>query len=235
MGNFGVSIEQRLNPSIARSDQLQQIIMQSARVMLPGIVQSFDAEAGTVSVRVATNEYLLVNTSDDGIALETQATQLPLLTDVPILIPTAGGWSLTFPIKAGDECMLVFADTPLDVWFQNGGVNNNPVNQRRHSLSDPVAVFGVRSTPRILDDYSTDSAQLRSDDGTVVIDLAASGVTVTSPKVTVNSSGQVNIAASGQVSISSGGGSHTLIDGLDVLSHIHSGVQSGGSYTGPPV
>jgi hypothetical protein len=243
MPNFGLTLEQRLTPSIARAQELETKIGQSLRVFLPAVVQSFNpGPPATVSVLIATNERVEQNTGGTVYSLKTEAMQLPLLQDVPVMMPSAGGWSLTFPIQPGDECLVVFADTALDVWFQNGGVNNNPISQRRHSLSDAVAIFGLRSRPRGLAGYSTSSAQLRNDDGTVVIDLTDDQVTVTAPAVAVECSGEVSVQAR-TVSVEAETatvqanavtlGSATTIDGKAFLTHVHSGVQGGLSTTGP--
>ena len=236
-GNFGPTLEQRLGASISRLDSLSSILAQSMRVALPGIVQKFNVgPPATVTVLVPTNEYVTQNTGGTILKLSTTAQQLPLLVDVPVVIPSAGGWSLTLPIKEGDECLLVFCDTPIDVWMESGSLNNNPISQRRHSLSDAIAVFGLRSQPRGLSGYSTTSAQLRSDDGTVVIDLAPDQITVTAPTVQVNASDTANVSAdhvvlngSGDVTISG----NTKIDSRIFLMHKHTGVQAGLANTGP--
>ena len=111
-------------------------------------------------------------------------TPLPILDDVPIKIPTAGGWSLTLPIKIGDECELSFQDMAFDLWWQNGGVQKQPDGVLfRHDIGDAFAEFGVRSVPNVIPDYSTTSAQLRNDEGTVLIDLSSDGITLTAPSI----------------------------------------------------
>lgn len=244
--NYGLTLEQRLAPSVERPASLREMILQSLRVALPAIVQSFDpGPPATVSVLVAADELVEANEGGDVISLATKAKQLPVLRDVPVMMPGAGIWTLTFPIQPGDECLVIFADTPLDVWFQNGGLKNRPISQRRHSLSDAVAVFGLRSKPRGVESYSTSSAQLRNDDSSVVIDLAPAGITITAPTVTVNCSGNVEVTAGGDVNVSASTakvqadtvelGAATKIDGRQFLQHTHSGVLSGGSSTGPVV
>ena len=69
---------------------------------LPGIVQSFDASAVTAVVQPAIKAMV---TRPDG---EKQAAKLPLLLDCPVVFPRGGGCTLTFPVKAGDECLVVF-------------------------------------------------------------------------------------------------------------------------------
>ena len=185
--NFGTSLEERLSRSIERFHRLEALIVQGLRVAVPGVVQSFSVgPPAVVSVQAATKELVTRNTGGETISLSTKAFSLPLLTDVPVCLPTGGGWALTLPIKAGDECVVLFSDTSLDAWLQSGGTANLQTSQRRHSLSDGMAIFGLRSQPRALTNYSTGSAQLRSDDGTVIIDLALSRITITAPAVTID-------------------------------------------------
>lgn len=197
MSNYGPSLEERMAPSVERMRSLADIISRSVRVALPAIVQSFDpGPPATVKVLIAMDEFVLQNTAGTtAISLETKSTQLPVMQDVPILIPTGGGWSFTLPIKAGDECDVLFQDAIIDVWFEHGGLNNKPISQRRHHLSDGIAVFGLRSTLRSIANWSTTSAQLRNDEQTVVIDLAPAQITITAPALTVNCSGTAAVNA----------------------------------------
>ena len=150
------------------------------RVSMPAIVVSFDAARQVVSVQPAIQEVIRVA----GIPT---LTNLPVLDDVPIVLPTGGGWSLTVPIQPGDECDLVFSDMAFDLWWQSGGVQKQPDGVLyRHDIGDAKAHFGMRNQTRVLANYSTTSAQLRSDDGTVVIDLALTGLTLTAPALSLD-------------------------------------------------
>jgi phage baseplate assembly protein gpV len=149
---------------------------------------------------------------------------LPLLVDVPVVLPRAGGFVLSFPVAAGDECLVVFSDTNMDAWWQAGGVQN-PVDRRRHALADGFAILGPWSQQRRLSSYSATATQLRNEAGTVVVELAANTITVQAPTVNVTASSHVYISGSG----------HTSIEGKDFLTHTHSGVASGGSTSGPVI
>lgn len=203
------------------------------RVAMPGIIQAFDPAEQTVSVRLALREKMIVQNAATNV-------QIPDLIHVPVVIPRAGGWALTLPIQAGDECLVVFGDMCMDSWWQSGGVQNQ-LKLRRHSLSDGFAIVGLWNQQRKISSYSTSSAQLRSEDGHTVIDLAPAGITITAAKLTVNTTGDVDVSASGTVNVTAStkvnisGGGHTSIEGKDWLTHSHSGVQSGGSDTGPVV
>lgn len=141
----------------------------SLRVSTPGIITRFDPEEQTVTVQPVLRERI----SD--LNGNYKWEPLPLLLDVPICLPRGGGFVTTFPIKEGDECLVVFADMCIDAWFSNGGVQNQ-IDRRRHDLSDAFAILGTWSQPNRISNYSTDSMQLRTEDGTQMIDISSSGI-----------------------------------------------------------
>lgn len=236
-GNVGVSLDQRLNAPVAPLSALATYIMQSLRVAVPAVVNSFDPAAGTVSVQVAIQERVLLSQlgipgSPVIINPETQNQAIAILEDVPIQIPGGGGWSMTFPIQSGDECYVLFSDTSLDDWFQNGATVTNPalqVSQRRHSLSDGIAIFGLRSTPKAIQNYSTTAVQIRNNDQTVQIELAEDHVDIIAPTTINVTSDTVNITGSTTINIA--GADTTKIDGLIFRDHVHGGVAVGASLT----
>ena len=195
--NTMIPIQQRLSIKTAPINQALHQVECDLRVAIPCIVVAnpqgnpfnpggptagADGKplAPTVSVQPAIQEVILVN------AVRTPTT-LPILDDVPILLPRAGGFSLTFPIAIGDECMVVFQDMGIDNWWQSGGVQPQPSGKLyRHDIGDAVAIFGVASNPRALANYSTTSAQLRSDDGGTVLDLIGGKITIKADAVELN-------------------------------------------------
>jgi hypothetical protein len=70
------------------------------------------------------------------------AEPLPIVVDVPVLMPAAGGIRIRLPIQVGDAVLLVFASSSLDRWLLHGGVTD-PGDDRRHDLSDAVALPGL--------------------------------------------------------------------------------------------
>lgn len=165
------------------------------RSATPGIVKSFDAVKQTCVVQIATQELVLLpppatsqNTSPGSTQNIPTSVSIQPLQDVPIIMMRVPGWSITLPITEGTECLLIFADNCIDGWWQNSGVNAQ-YDRRRHDLSDALAVFGPWSQPNVLSDYSTDSLQIRSDDLSVLIDLADGQITLSSPSVIIEDSG----------------------------------------------
>ncbi|CRL45415.1 hypothetical protein SGGMMB4_03116 [Sodalis glossinidius str. 'morsitans'] len=111
-----ISVSERAGDKQALLEVLRHTILSQLRVALPGIIQSFDAEAITCTVQPAIKGVI---SDAQGRA---QSVALPLLVDVPVIFPRGGGVTLTFPVAVGDECLVVFADRCIDFWWQNGGV-----------------------------------------------------------------------------------------------------------------
>lgn len=174
------------NPSAERQAELDARARAiDLRVAVPGIIESFNASEQTVSVRPAICEKIC---DEDG---NEEWLQLPLLVDVPIVIPRAGGYALTLPIAPGDECLVVFGDACMDAWWQSGGVQNQ-IDCRRHDLSDGFAIIGVWSQPRVLPAYSTGSARLTNDAGSAYVEIAGSTINIVGGTVNIKA-GTVNI------------------------------------------
>jgi hypothetical protein len=196
------------------------------RVAVPAVVVSFNATKQTVVVQPAVQENIFQN-------LVPTPINLPQLADVPIIIPRAGGFAVTLPITAGDECLVVFADMCINAWWSQGAPTDlnqpmpNQEERRRHDLSDGFAILGPWSQPRVLSDYSTSALEVRSDDGNTVIEVASGSVTMTPDGGTSEISitpGTINLTAT-----------TVNINGQSYALHTHSGVMSGGSDTGPVV
>lgn len=206
---------------------------------MPAIVQDYDATAGTVSA-VCAIQSLVTTPGVNGQPDTTKAVTREIMLDVPVIYPRGGGVTLTFPIAAGDECLVVFASRCIDSWHYNGGVQP-PNRLRMHDPSDGFAIFGPFSAPQMISNVSTDTVQLRSNDGSTFIELDPDGqiVNIDAPGG-INIKGNVNITGALAVSqtIEAQG---TIKSDTDVLSqtvsghgHVHAGVQSGGSSTAPP-
>lgn len=152
-------------------------ILKKINCVRVGTIKSFDAgEEGlrspTVNIIIAQQQ--VTSTTADG---SQTLAEYPELREVPVIFPCGGGFTLTFPIAAGDECLVLFNDRELDNWLLNGA-GLPPSTGRLHDLADAVALVGLRSNPRALADISTSSVQLRSDDGENFVEVNSSGIKV---------------------------------------------------------
>lgn len=210
---------------------LTDTVSTQLRVAMPGIIQSFDPDAVTCTALPA------IKGSDGN-----ESSDLPLLVDVPVIFPRGGGCTLTFPIKAGDECLLIFSDRCIDFWWQNGGVQE-PVDPRQHDLSDAFAIVGPQSQAKKISGISMTGAQLRTDDGAAFIELATGhDITVETPgKLTASAQGGTEITSpeiklTGNVIVTGDITATGEISGKGKIlsTHTHSGVEKGNDNTGAP-
>lgn len=172
-----------INEIIPSDDELYRCMgdnwKNNLRVASPGIIQSFNPLEQTVTVQLTLRE--LIRKKDGS----KEWVPISPLLDVPIAIPQSGGYALTMPVKQGDECLVVFGDMCIDAWFSYGGIQNQ-LELRRHDLSDGFAILGVRSQPKRLKNYSTDSCQLRNEDASSYIELKDSAINIVAETVTIN-------------------------------------------------
>lgn len=136
---------------------------------MPGIVQSVDLAKMTCVVQLAIQGRL----EDQNGNL--QWVNISVLHDVPIVFPSCAGFSITFPVAAGDEVLVVFASRCIDAWWQNGGYQNKPMEYRMHDLSDGFAIPGPRSQPNVISSINATDIQIRNAAGTMYISLGADG------------------------------------------------------------
>ncbi len=175
-----ITVPERLADELEILRKLFDGFSNKVRVAMPGIVQSFNSTKQTITVRLAIREKIT-----DAESRIVEDVEVPILLDVPIAVPRAGGFSLTLPVQEGDECLVVFGDNCFDAWYQSGGIQNQ-IDRRRHDLSDGFAILGVWSQPRKLSGYATDAAQLRSDDGNTHIEVKSGIVNVKAATVNLS-------------------------------------------------
>lgn len=142
---------------------------------LPGIIQSFDPVKKTCEVQVSI-QARQTNLQTGAFSWVT----LPLLVDCPVFFPSGGGYTLTFPLELGDECLVVFASRCIDAWWQSGNVDIQAV-MRMHDLSDGFVFAGISSVPKVQPDISTNSVQLRNNAGNVYIEIQETTVNIITP------------------------------------------------------
>lgn len=148
-------------------EALRESVSYDIRVAMPGIVKKWNAAQQTVSVQLALKEQV----SDGGVVSE---VAIPLLVDVPVVMPRAGGYGLFFTPSVGDECLVVFADCCIDAWWQSGGVQTQ-ADKRRHDLSDGFAIMGCWSQKK-KPTLPQSGLSLQNDAGTAGVTIQGSTV-----------------------------------------------------------
>lgn len=142
---------------------------------MPGIIQSFDAARMTCTIQPAIRGAIIAPSG------RAEAADLPLLVDCPVVFPGGGGYILTYPLKAGDEALIVIAERCIDAWWQSGGVQA-AAEYRLQDLSDGFVIPGPRSQPHVVTGgVGMTGAELRTDNGTTVLRLKGTAVELVAP------------------------------------------------------
>lgn len=184
---------------------------------------------------------------------------IPNLVDVPVHFPQCGGYSLTFPIKAGDDCLVLFSQRGHSHWLYE---NKDKIGKfstgipkaeffRTHNINDALCIVGFNPVPSAIPNFSATDVELRDDsrgqritlkpDGVIEV-LSQTRLELTTPTVKVVASSAVEVTApittiNGDLKvngkITSTG--DTVAGGISLMTHVHGGVQGGPSNTGGPI
>ena len=184
----------------------------------------------------------------------------PPLANVPILFPGGGGYTMLFPLGEDDEVVRLAAERGIAEWkktFREASASpRSSWLQARNAIGIPS--FGpLEITPAVEDG----GAIIQNAEGTVYVEIHDDRIKVvkgeqtaeiTDQGATVDITGDLTATASGTITLD---GDVTVtgtldvqddvsvqgdidvtgdVDGVNVSSHRHSGVTSGGSMTGPP-
>lgn len=193
------------------SESLRARLLET-HTMLPGVIESFDAETVRADVRIA-----LKRESEDLDGVRT-TLDWPKLADVPVCFPHFGGFSFTLPVAVGDEVLIQFAQRDMSKWLENG-VEQAPVSLRAHDLSDAVVLVGMNSKPSQITTYSATDLVIQSPVEANAIRMTPDGdIAVTGRDITATASGGVTITGGGDVKMEGAAIELGVSGGDDVLS-----------------
>lgn len=150
----------------------------------PGKIIEFNPATQLAKVKVMREQY--TNT----LYTLYEEYEFPILQDVPVQFPQGGDYYLTFPVTAGDNCLLDFCDKGISHWLYDGaekiGTYSSGVPKaeyfRTYNINDAVAMVGYNPVPQAIPSFNATSPELRNKDRSQRITLLASGkVEVISP------------------------------------------------------
>lgn len=113
--------------------ELQKKITNSINVCMPGIVESYDFKTQKANIKIDSKK------KEDDYSF----TEYPVISGVPVIMPSSGGAYMTMPVKVGDSCIVFFADKDITNWL-TGIATQKPETKRTHHLSDAVAILGLK-------------------------------------------------------------------------------------------
>lgn len=137
-----------------------------------GIVQEFYPDDLTVQVQLVNKKNIGLN--PDGTQKVREVA--PIYAKVCYCNPF-----ITYPIKKGDECVVLFSDREIESWFITGEANPEGYT-RMHDLTDAVALFGIRSIPQMVQ-ILTDALHMYF--GNSEIQIKENQINITTPALNV--------------------------------------------------
>jgi hypothetical protein len=114
-------------------------------------------------LQLATVELALRETYEDAEGAR-RVQAIPTIPEVPVLWPGGGGYGLACPLAAGDTVLVVFVDRNVDAWMSSGALST-PADDRRHALTDAVAIPILRPRAKPLDHADASKLRLGQLDG----------------------------------------------------------------------
>lgn len=149
------SLEQLVPPTLTDLlDAAKRVLSTQINCVQIGQIQDFDIATQSASVQLVLKR--VTNIFPDGTRT---MEERPLLLKVPVMVLFGGNSFLSMPIAPGDNCIVLFNDREIDQWFAKGGIQT-PLTYRAHSVSDAIAIVGIRSLQDSISDYLADGVRL---------------------------------------------------------------------------
>ena len=144
-----------------------------------------------------------------------QELPFPTIHNVPIQYPCGNGGKsgVTFPVKQGDTCIIIFADHQIEN-FLSGEKSDD---MRNHSMNDAYAI------PTL---FSASVPTLKSNPDDVCL--------FNNGSLAVLNEGTFKITLADGTTATFGGGD-LVVNGISLVHHKHPGITRGGSQTDEPV
>lgn len=165
-----------------------------------GIVRNVYYEDLTVDVQIVNKRTLNINPDGTQNVADFPLVRAKIVYCNPFI---------TYPIAAGDECILIFADREIESWFISGDVSPEGY-PRMHALTDCVALFGIRSIPNVIS-ILADCLNLFY--GTSNIALSSDYININADTVQASNFHALN-GATGTIKDSFGSNVATVVDGI---------------------
>lgn len=86
------------------------------------------------------------------------AEELPVIPQVPVVWPSAGGWGIAMPIEVGDHVLVIASEHAIGEWRARGAVCD-PVLRGRHDLNGCFAIPGAATAGRKFADALSAAAE----------------------------------------------------------------------------
>jgi hypothetical protein len=122
-----------------------------------GVIDSFDVDNQTAKIQIAFKAIF-----------EGEERSYPLLVDCPVIVLGGSDASLQIPVNQGDHCLVLFNDVNIDDWFE-GFTDRIPESNRKHDLSDGIALVGIRNLQNSIQNFDNNTVKLINGDAGIQI------------------------------------------------------------------
>ncbi len=121
-----------------------------AHTALPAEIVSYDAAKGLAVVQPKA-KYKKPNG---------ETIDFPEVDGVPVLSPQNKDFTIAFPVKPRDDCLLIFADQSLDFWLYGKETDT----ELKHDLSNALAIPNINTTgnPDMMEACDEDAVVIRA-------------------------------------------------------------------------
>ena len=199
---------------------------------IPAIVDEFDPTTQRVSATPAImGKY---------VHPDTQAVtyiQCPKITNIPLAITKGVGLKITYPIKKGENCTLIFSQRSIDNFLIEGGIQRpydtedpDKTTLRCMDMTDAMCFPGVITNQEVIASYDNDALEIRNEDGTTKLTVKENSLKFLQGSASIELKENNITMAADTINIT--GTKTVTIDGKDFLTHIHTGVTTGQGKTG---
>jgi len=156
---------------------------------IPGIVQAFDRGTNRVQVLPAIK---MIGTNNE------QVPRAPI-ANVPVFVLGAGGFGISFNLRAGDTGLLIACDRDISIFTQSGG-ESSPQSTRMKSFSDSYFLPDVMKNFTVLGE-DLDNLVIQKNDGSVRISLSDDTVKIVAPNIELSGLTEItgNLAVIGNI------------------------------------
>lgn len=171
-----------------RIRELIDRVLAGMNTCIPGTIESFDDATQTVSVQPAIQKRTVIDGQESFL-------DPPKLTNVPLVFNfgATAGFALTFPVNAGDPCLIFFAQRAIDNWHDHGGLQppEEASGSRHHSMTDAFVILAPSPIPDVLGSWESSGIEIRNraHDSMVTVKDDAVVVTHKTASITLNAAG----------------------------------------------
>lgn len=112
-------------------EKMAQAVMEEMHTVIPAKITSFNPSTGMAALKP-------YGTYTTGAG---KKIAYPGVTGVPVIIPQCPSATvfIAFPIKAGDDCLMLVSEQELDAWLGGGDSDND----MRFDLTSAIAIPGL--------------------------------------------------------------------------------------------